>query len=74
MKNILTTVIGIILVSFIFASCKKNYTCTCFVNETQYVYHYNDLKSNVKETCNQQDAAAKLVDTTATGGCELSKD
>ncbi|WP_157977191.1 hypothetical protein [Taibaiella helva] len=54
-------------------SCKKNYTCTCEVNDQKYIYDYSSqLKSEAEGACNAQDAAAKRADTE--GQCRLTKD
>ena len=48
------------------SSCQKDYTCTCVVNEEQYVYTYNqETKKEASDACNKQDAAGKLVDKKA---------
>lgn len=71
MKKIMIPLSSALLI-ISFASCKKDYTCTCNVNQTKYVYDYNgQLKSEAQKTCDQQDAAAKLVDQE--GSCSLTK-
>ncbi|WP_157977045.1 hypothetical protein [Taibaiella helva] len=66
---VLCCLLGILLVS----SCKKDYTCTCTVERTKYIYEYpNQMKSEAKESCDQQDAAARMTDPN--GNCTLAKD
>jgi hypothetical protein len=72
MKKV-TILLSSALLVLSFASCKKNYTCTCNVNKTKYVYDYNgQLKSEAQNTCDQQNTAAKLADPNGT--CSLTED
>lgn len=55
------------------SSCQKDYTCTCVVNDEQYVYTYDqETKKEASDACNKQDAAGKLVDKKAE--CSLTHD
>lgn len=48
------------------SSCQKDHTCTCVVNDEQYVYSYNqETKKEASDACDKQDAAAKLEDKKA---------
>lgn len=47
-------------------SCQKDYTCTCVVNNEQYVYTYeHERKKDVSKACDERGAAAKLEDKKA---------
>lgn len=52
-------------------SCQKDYTCTCVVEDQQYIYTYDqETKKEASKACDQQNDAAKLVDKK--GKCTLT--
>ncbi len=73
MKNTLIILGMALIASFILPSCKKDYTCTCQVEDQKYIYDYSgQLKSEAQNACDKQDAAAKRAN--ANGTCKLTKE
>lgn len=71
MKKIFGMVAVAVCATVLLTSCQKDYTCTCVVNDEQYVYTYDqETKKEASNACDQQSAAAKLVDKK--GKCTLT--
>lgn len=71
MKKIFGIIAIAVFSTALLSSCQKDYTCTCIVNDEQYVYTYaQETKKEASNACNQQDAAAKIVDKK--GQCTLT--
>lgn len=69
-KHILS--IAAVAVIGLFSSCRKDYTCTCTVNDEKSVVIYNqDHKSSAERACDERATAAKLADPQAT--CSISE-
>jgi len=67
MKKI-APIAAIALFAVAFTSCKKNYKCECTILGVTTTTDYGKVKKSDAETsCNNADAAAKIVD----GSCTL---
>lgn len=68
-QHIIYASLGLLLV--LFSSCRKEYTCTCYVdNVKQYEYNYQeDKKRFAEELCKDQEAAFRIEESSAK--CEL---
>lgn len=68
-QHIICTSLGLMLVLFV--SCRKEYTCTCYVdNVKQYEYNYEEEKKRFAEDlCKDQEAAFQIEESKAR--CEL---
>lgn len=69
-KHILS--IAAVAVITIFSSCRKDYTCTCTVNNEAVVILYNqEHKKDAEKGCEARETAAKMTDAQAT--CAISE-
>lgn len=56
----------------VFASCKKDYTCTCKANGVSYsTTTINDTKKNAESKCNEGDANVTVSGITIATDCSI---
>ncbi len=68
MKKALSLVAGVALVTVLFTSCKKDYTCTCIIAGASTPTVFEKVsKKDATDACNQLNATWALI----SGSCKL---
>jgi hypothetical protein len=59
-----STYLFITILVFVFASCKKDYTCTCIIggDVNHSTTSINDTKSNATKTCDEKDNEQEAIE------------